>query len=245
MKFIQFETHKEASLYVAAELFKEIQFNPCPLLGLATGGTMELVYQQLVNLLKLNRTNISHLETFNLDEYFLLDHNDPHSYMSYMKKHFFDPMGINERQYHLPDNDDIDIEADNHAYDQMIHDKGPLHIQLLGIGENGHIGFNEPGASFSSGTRLVELSEQTIQANARFFEDAKEVPTKAVSMGIKTILSAERIILLALGDKKADIIGKLYTMTEPDEIIPASSLLRHENVEIIMDKEAAHKIKQM
>lgn len=245
MKFIQFESREDASLYVAAELFKVVHFNEHPLLGLATGGTMKEVYERLVALLKLNRTDVSQLETFNLDEYFMIDRDDPHSYVAYMKQHLFTPIGLPEEQFHLPDNDDKDIDEDNHAYDQAIQEKGPLHIQLLGIGENGHIGFNEPGTSFSSGTRLVELTKTTIEANARFFEHAEEVPSKAVSMGIKTILQAERIILLALGEKKADIIGRLYEMTSPDEAVPASSLMMHPHVEIVMDKQAAQKIRQM
>lgn len=245
MKFIQFEKREDASLYVAAELFKAVHFNEQPVLGLATGGTMEAVYEQLVALLKLNQTDVSQLETFNLDEYFMIDRKDPHSYMAYMKQHLFDPLQLDESQFHLPDNDDMNVDEDNHAYDQAIREKGPLHIQLLGIGENGHIGFNEPGTSFSSGTRLVQLTNNTIAANARFFEQADEVPSKAVSMGIKTILEADKIILLALGEKKAEIIGKLYDMKSPDEAVPASSLLMHANVEIVMDQKAAHKIKRM
>lgn len=244
MRFINLGSRQDASHYVAIEMFKEIHYNQCTLLGLATGGTMEDVYDKLVELLKLNHTDISCLETFNLDEYFMLDPNDPNSYMTYMKQHFFDKIGMQESQFHLPDNDEFDVEEDNEAYDRAIREKGPLHIQLLGIGENGHIGFNEPGAPFDSKTRLVDLTDTTIAANSRYFENQEDVPTKAISMGIDTILSAERIILLALGEKKAKIMAKLYEMTEPDEMIPASSLLKHKNVEFIMDDAAARLIER-
>ncbi len=244
MRFINLGSRQDASHYVAIEMFKEIHYNQCTLLGLATGGTMEDVYDKLVELLKLNHTDISCLETFNLDEYFMLDPNDPNSYMTYMKQHFFDKIGMQESQFHLPDNDEFDVEEDNEAYDRAIREKGPLHIQLLGIGENGHIGFNEPGAPFDSKTRLVDLTDTTIAANSRYFENQEDVPTKAISMGIDTILSAERIILLALGEKKAKIMAKLYEMNEPDEMIPASSLLKHKNVEFIMDDAAARLIER-
>ncbi len=244
MRFINLGSRQDASHYVAIEMFKEIHYNQCTLLGLATGGTMEDVYDKLVELLKLNHTDISCLETFNLDEYFMLDPNDPNSYMTYMKQHFFDKIGMQESQFHLPDNDEFDVEEDNEAYDRAIREKGPLHIQLLGIGENGHIGFNEPGAPFDSKTRLVDLTDTTIAANSRYFENQEDVPTKAISMGIDTILSAERIILLALGEKKAKIMAQLYKMTEPDEMIPASSLLKHKNVEFIMDDAAARLIER-
>ncbi|TDM02326.1 glucosamine-6-phosphate deaminase [Macrococcus carouselicus] len=239
MKFMNLGHRDHASRYVATEMFKEIHFNQCTLLGLATGGTMEEMYKELVYLLKVNRTDISCLETFNLDEYFNLDSNDPNSYMSYMKKHFFEPVGMNDSQFHLPDNDLTDVEEDNLRYDQAIREKGPLHIQLLGIGVNGHIGFNEPGTPFDSKTRVVELTEETIEANARFFKDKEDVPAKAVSMGIETILYSNRIIMLALGEKKAPIMAKLHQMTEPDIMIPASSLFSHSDVEIVMDDEAA------
>ncbi|TDM12805.1 glucosamine-6-phosphate deaminase [Macrococcus lamae] len=244
MRFINLGSRQDASHYVAIEMFKEIHYNKCTLLGLATGGTMKDVYLKLVELLQVNHTDISCLETFNLDEYFMLDKNDPNSYMTYMKQHLFDKIGMKESQFHLPDNDEIDVEEDNEAYDQAIREKGPLHIQLLGIGENGHIGFNEPGTPFNSKTRLVDLTETTIAANSRYFEDEEEVPTKAISMGIDTILSSERIILLALGEKKAEIMAKLYSMKAPDELIPASSLLTHKNVEIVMDNATARLIKR-
>ncbi|TDL98449.1 glucosamine-6-phosphate deaminase [Macrococcus brunensis] len=242
MKFMNLGSRENASRYVAVEMFKEIHFNECTLLGLATGGTMEEMYQELVELLKRHQTDISCLETFNLDEYFNLDISHPNSYMSYMKKHFFDPIGMQNSQFHLPDNDLFDVEEDNLRYDAAIRDKGPLHIQLLGIGVNGHIGFNEPGTPFDSKTRVVELSPETIEANARFFDKQDDVPVQAVSMGIETILYSNRILLLALGDKKADIMAKLYHMTEPDIAVPASSLLTHPNVEIIMDEAAAQYI---
>ncbi|GGB08252.1 glucosamine-6-phosphate deaminase [Macrococcus hajekii] len=242
MKFMNLGSRELASHYVAVELFKTIQFNGDPLLGLATGGTMEEMYEQLSSLINHHHTDISRLETFNLDEYFNIDANDPNSYRSYMKQQFFDKVGLTEAQYHLPDNDSVDVEADNMHYEAMIRQKGPFDIQLLGIGINGHIGFNEPGTPFDSQTRIVELTEETIEANARFFERKEDVPVQAVSMGIETIKYSNRIIMLALGKKKAPIMAKLYHMTESDIQVPASSLLDHPHVEVIMDAEAAHLI---
>lgn len=239
MKFMNLGTKAQASYYVATELFKEINFTEQPVLGLATGGTMEDMYGMLVDLLKKNNTDVSKIESFNLDEYLGLESSNDQSYASYMKQFFFTPVGMNESQYHLPDGTGEDVDEKAVAYDEAIHNAGPLTVQLLGIGENGHIGFNEPGTPFDSKTRIVDLTEETINANARFFDKKEDVPTQAVSMGISTINYSERVILLALGEKKADIMAKLYNMTESDETVPASSLLNHPNVEIVMDNEAA------
>lgn len=228
-----------AAQYVAIELFREIQRNPHTKLGLATGGTMQPVYAELVRLIKLNSIDLSHIQTFNLDEYFELDKQSPQSYLYYMKHHLFDHIDIKQNQYYFPDNDRENLDEDNKAYDELIMHEHPINLQLLGIGTNGHIGFNEPGTSFTSNTRMVDLSEETIRANARFFDAIGEVPKQAVTMGINTIMQSDRIILLATGAKKQPIIQQLFHMTQPDEEIPASVLLNHSNVLIVTDDEAS------
>lgn len=239
MEFINLGNASLAAQYVAIELFREIKRNPHTKLGLATGGTMEPVYAELVKLLKSNPVDLSLIQTFNLDEYFELDKQSPKSYLYYMKHHLFDHIDIKPEQYYFPDNDRENLDEDNKAYDELIMKEHPIHLQLLGIGTNGHIGFNEPGTPFTSNTRMVDLSEETIRANARFFDTIDEVPTQAVTMGINTIMQSDRIILLATGEKKQSIIRQLYDMTQPNEEIPASVLLNHPNVLIITDNEAS------
>ncbi|UTH16484.1 glucosamine-6-phosphate deaminase [Macrococcus epidermidis] len=239
MEFINLGNASLAAQYVAIELFREIKCNPHTKLGLATGGTMEPVYAELVRLLKSNPVDLSLIQTFNLDEYFELDKQSPKSYLYYMKHHLFDHIDIKPEQYYFPDNDRENLDEDNKAYDELIMKEHPIHLQLLGIGTNGHIGFNEPGTPFTSNTRMVDLSEETIRANARFFDTIDEVPTQAVTMGINTIMQSDRIILLATGEKKKSIIRQLYDMTQPNEAIPASVLLHHPNVLIITDNDAS------
>ncbi|MCH4985548.1 glucosamine-6-phosphate deaminase [Macrococcoides goetzii] len=239
MEFINLGNASLAAQYVAIELFREIKCNPHTKLGLATGGTMEPVYAELVRLLKSNPVDLSLIQTFNLDEYFELDKQSPKSYLYYMKHHLFDHIDIKPEQYYFPDNDRKNLDEDNKAYDELIMKEHPIHLQLLGIGTNGHIGFNEPGTPFTSNTRMVDLSEETIRANARFFDTIDEVPTQAVTMGINTIMQSDRIILLATGEKKKSIIRQLYDMTQPNEAIPASVLLHHPNVLIITDNDAS------
>lgn len=239
MDFINLGNASLAAQYVAIELFREIKRNPYTKLGLATGGTMEPVYAELVKLLKSNPVDLSHIQTFNLDEYFELDKQSPQSYLYYMKHHLFDHIDIKQEQYYFPDNDRENLAEDNKAYDELILKEHPINLQLLGIGTNGHIGFNEPGTPFNSGTRMVNLSQETIRANSRFFDTIDEVPTQAVTMGINTIMQSDRIILLATGEKKLPIIQQLYDMTQPNENIPASVLLNHANVLIVTDHGAS------
>lgn len=239
MEFVNLGDATLAAQYVAIEMFRTIQKQSEPKLGLATGGTMEPVYKSLVQLIEHNPIDLSALKTFNLDEYYGLDKDHPQSYLYFMKHHLFNHIDITENQYYFPDNNAVNLEADNQAYDQLVKSPDGVHLQILGIGTNGHIGFNEPGTPFDSNTRLVQLTDETIQANARFFNHVEEVPTRAVTMGIKTIMSAERIILLAVGKKKQPIIHELYHMETPDTDVPASVLLTHPDVLIVTDNEAA------
>lgn len=239
MEFINLGNAKLAAQYAAIELFRTIQSNPQSKLGLATGGTMEPVYAELVKLIQTNPIDLSDIQTFNLDEYYELDRESTQSYLYYMKHHLFDHIDIQPEQYYFPDNDAENLDADNKAYDTLIMQNHPINLQLLGIGTNGHIGFNEPGTPFDSNTRMVDLTQETIEANARFFDSIEEVPTKAVTMGISTIMNSNRILMLATGEKKQPIMKQLYEMQYPDETVPASVLLNHPNVLVVTDNAAS------
>ncbi|GAB1612029.1 MULTISPECIES: glucosamine-6-phosphate deaminase [Mammaliicoccus] len=238
MKFINLGTEKEACHYVANELLKQIITDNKSVLGLATGGTMVGVYEQLVNLIKINKLDLSNITTFNLDEYIGIDSDHPESYYTYMHDILFNHLSSwNEEKIHLPHGSANDLNSEVERYENLIDKEGPMDIQILGIGENGHIGFNEPGTSFDSLTSVVDLTESTIEANSRYFETKEEVPKQAISMGIQSILKAKRIILLAFGPKKAEAIQKLLS-GEITTDLPASALYNHPNVEIIVDNSA-------
>lgn len=233
-----FDTVDEVSHYTAQRLLDKIKALPSAVLGLATGSTMEPVYAQLIKCIQHAPLDLSRLTTFNLDEYIGLSAQHPQSYNYYMYQHLFNQLNIPAQNVHLPDGLTTDIEATCQAYSQAISNRGGLDLQLLGIGTNGHIGFNEPKTCFNSRTHVVELSEQTRIDNGRFFSDQTEVPTHAVTMGIQDILEAKEVILVATGKNKADIMAKLFN-SPIDEELPASALKKHNNLTIVLDREAA------
>lgn len=233
-----FDTVDEVSHYTAQRLLDKIKALPSAVLGLATGSTMEPVYAQLIQCIQHAPLDLSRLTTFNLDEYIGLSAQHPQSYNHYMYQHLFNQLNIPAQNVHLPDGLTTDIEATCQAYSQAISNRGGLDLQLLGIGTNGHIGFNEPKTCFNSRTHVVELSEQTRIDNGRFFSDQTEVPTHAVTMGIQDILEAKEVILVATGKNKADIMAKLFS-SPIDEELPASALKKHNNLTIVLDREAA------
>jgi len=239
LKIINLDSKNLASFYVACELFKQIQQYPHAKLGLATGGTMTDVYHYLVNLLIKNKVDVSQVETFNLDEYVGLKASHQQSYHTYMNKVLFEqyPHFV-KNHIHIPDGLSENLEAEAERYNNLLDERGPIDIQILGIGENGHIGFNEPGTDFNSKTHVVNLTESTIKANSRFFDNEKDVPRQAVSMGLASILKAKRIILLAFGPKKKEAISKLLN-EQVTEDVPATILHTHPNVEVYVDDEAA------
>lgn len=239
MKIINLGTKELASFYVACELFKQMDEYPNSNLGLATGGTMTNVYEHLVSLLKKNQLDVSKITTFNLDEYVGLEPEHNQSYHYYMNQILFNQYPyFNRQNIHIPNGDVSNLDEEVKRYNQIIKSEGPIDVQLLGIGENGHIGFNEPGTDFDSETHVVDLTESTIKANSRYFNHESEVPKQAVSMGLQSIIKAERIILLAFGEKKRQAINNL--LTQPiSEDIPSTILKTHANVEIYVDDAAA------
>ncbi|MBS4190323.1 glucosamine-6-phosphate deaminase [Bacillus sp. FJAT-49705] len=237
MKIIRTANYEEMSTKAAQFMLDRIQTNPELKLGLATGGTPKGVYKKLIEDHNQNNTTYKNILTFNLDEYIGIDSSNPNSYHFFMKEQLFDHIDIPSSQTYLPNGTTKDLLEECSRYEDLLNKVGGIDLQLLGIGENGHIGFNEPGTPFDSTTHLIELEENTRQANARFFDSIDEVPTHAITMGIASIMASKEILLLASGEAKAEAISKLIN-GEIDESFPASALKRHENVTIIADEEA-------
>lgn len=242
MKITNLGSSEYASFYVACELFKQMSQQPHSKLGLATGGTMIEVYKFLVSLLQKNQLDVSGIETFNLDEYVGLSATHEQSYHRYMNDILFNRYPHFTKSFiHIPNGAADNLMAETKRYEDLINQKGPLDIQILGIGENGHIGFNEPGTDMNSTTQVVDLTTSTINANSRYFDSESEVPKQAVSMGLASILKAKRIILLAFGEKKRAAIEQL-AKHEVNKDVPATILLAHPDVEIYVDDAAAPRL---
>lgn len=229
MKVIRVENQVEGAK-VALEILKEKLAQGAKTLGLATGSSPIEFYKQII----ASDLDLSELTSVNLDEYVGLSEDNPQSYRYFMNEQLFNKKPFKES--FLPNGVAEDVEAEVKRYNQVLADH-PVDLQILGIGTNGHIGFNEPGTSFDSTVHIVDLEQSTIQANARFFEKIEDVPTQAISMGIRNILDAKSIILFAYGASKAQAIARTVR-GEVTEAVPASALQGHEDVVIIADKEA-------
>ena len=235
MRILNLGDQQTASRYVAIELIKLLQDKPDAILGLATGASMTSVYPYFTDLLDLNHIDVSQVHTFNLDEYVGLDAHHEHSYHHYMHERLFDNYsGWNKAFIHIPNGAADNLESEALRYETLLQSVGQRDIQLLGIGQNGHIGFNEPGTPFDSHTRVVNLTTSTIQANSVHFSKLADVPKQAISMGLDNITRAKRIILLAFGDKKHDALQRLID-GHITEDLPASILHQHERVDVIVD----------
>jgi len=211
---------------------------PTTILGLPTGSTPQKMYGMLAEKCEKREITFKRVKTFNLDEYSGLSAEDQKSYHFFMKKNLFSKTDIDIKNTFFPN----DFKPDYQKYDKKIKESGGIDLQVLGIGRDGHIGFNEPGSKFSSKTRKIYLAKTTVEDNSRFFESKKDVPRKAVTMGISTIMGAKKIILLASGEKKSEAI--FNTIFGPVSTkVPASILQRHKNVIVILDKESAKKFK--
>jgi len=222
-----------------AKIFaKNIKEKPDIILGLATGGTPVGMYQELIRMHKEAGLDFSRVTSFNLDEYVGLSGGHSQSYRCFMDDNLFNHINIDKAKTHVPSGIAEDVPASCQKYEGDIKAQGGVDLQLLGIGSNGHIAFNEPGSPSDSRTREVRLREKTIKDNARFFENESEVPRKAVTMGIATILEAKKIVLLATGSNKAEVVAK--AIKNPATIdIPASFLQNHPGCVFIVDKEVA------
>ncbi|HTA29996.1 MAG TPA: glucosamine-6-phosphate deaminase [Candidatus Cybelea sp.] len=227
-----------ASLLVARLIARELKANPSLVLGLATGRTMEAVYRILVRLHREEHLDFSLCRTFNLDEYVGLDSQDERSYRYYMNRHLFSQVNLDQRNTHLPGGTAADLEAECRNYEEKIQRCGGIDLQLLGLGQAGHIGFNEPLSALRSRTRVKALSPVTIEQNAAFFGGAQNVPRRAITMGVGTILECRRCLLLATGRSKAEVIAK--AVEGPiTSMISATALQLHARCTVVVDEAAA------
>lgn len=213
-----------------------------PVVGLATGSSPIGTYEALAEMVRSGQLNVDNLTGFALDEYVGLDLAHPESYHSVIAAHVTGPLGLDPARVHVPNGAAADLAAACEAYDRAIVDAGGIDIQLLGIGANGHVGFNEPASSFASRTRKKTLAPQTREDNARFFASVDEVPVHCVTQGLGTILDARRLLLVAQGESKADAIAAMIEGPVAS-MCPASSLQLHRFATIVIDEAAASKLK--
>jgi glucosamine-6-phosphate deaminase len=229
---------QSAAALVARLIAKELSANPHLVLGLATGRTMESVYDRLVRMHRDEQLDFSLCRTFNLDEYVGLPPDHPASYRYYMNRHLFARVNIDPRNTHLPDGTAADLDAECHRYEHDIQRFGGIDLQLLGLGRAGHIGFNEPLSALRSRTRVKALTPTTIEQNASLFGATDQVPRRAITMGVGTILECRRCLLLATGAEKAGIIAR--AVEGPiTSMISATALQLHTRCTVVVDEAAA------
>jgi glucosamine-6-phosphate deaminase len=240
MQLMVVKNYQELSMEAAKFILCKIRRSPNMTLGLATGGTPKGAYENLVLDYQRNQTSYRDITTFNLDEYVGLDPTHPNSYRFYMDNHLFNFIDINKNNTYMPNGTVLELEEECARYDQFIKDNGGIDLQLLGIGKNGHIGFNEPGTTFESTTHVTKLTASTREANARYFKSVDQVPTHAITMGLGTIMNCKEILLLVAGKSKRAALTRLLN-GKVDNQFPASILIKHPDVTIIADEAAASK----
>jgi len=245
VKIYQVKDYKEMSRKAANIISAQIIIKPNCVLGLATGSTPIGVYQQLVEWYHKGDLDFSNVKTINLDEYKGVAPNNKQSYHYFMNKNLFEKVNINKRNVNIPNGLEEDSSAECTRYNKIIHNLGGIDMQLLGIGHNGHIGFNEPEEVFEMGTHCVALAQSTIEANSRLFEKEEIIPKYAYTMGIKSIIQAKKILMIVSGKDKADILMKLLN-GPVTPAVPASILQLHNDLTIVADEAAlsAFKLKK-
>jgi glucosamine-6-phosphate deaminase len=226
-----------AALLIGAQLLHK----PDSVLGLATGSSPIPAYRELIRLYERGVLDFSHAVTFNLDEYCRLPVTNPCSYHYFMREQLFDHVNLLPEHTHVPDGNAPDMAAECARYDQAIADAGGIDLQVLGIGRNGHIGFNEPSDQFVYGCHVVKLTQSTIEANRRFFDSEEDVPREAVSLGVGSIMNADSVLLIATGQDKADAVHRAI-LEDIDPSTQASILRTHPNVIFLLDQAAASKL---
>ena len=235
MKIIHAKDYNDLSRKAANIISAQVILKPESVLGLATGSSPLGIYRQLIIWYEKGDLDFSATTAVNLDEYCNLPPDNPQSYHAFMRQNFFDHININPARVHIPNGMASDLETECRRYDQLIQSLGGIDLQLLGIGRNAHIGFNEPDSCFSKYTHKVALSESTIAANTRFFDREEDVPRQAISMGMQAITQARKILLIASGPDKADALCACCFVTPQ---VPASILQLHQDVTIIADEES-------
>ena len=241
MKIIVTKDYEDMSRKAANIISAQIITKPECVLGLATGSTPIGTYDQLVERYEKGDLDFSKVSSVNLDEYRGLDHDHDQSYYYFMHEHLFDRVNIDPANTNVPDGTEEDAEKECKRYEEVILSYGGIDLQLLGLGHNGHIGFNEPSDVFDKETHCVDLTESTIEANKRFFASADEVPRQAYTMGIGTIMKAKKILVVASGEDKAEIVAKAFCGEITPEV-PASILQFHPDVTVVVDEAAASKL---
>lgn len=241
MQIIHFNDWELLDAYAAQTIINKIQEKPNAVLGLATGSTPLGIYAKIIEAYRSKEVSFAQTTTVNLDEYVGLPAEHEQSYAYYMKQQLFSHIDIADDHYHLPNGLAENLKAECDRYDQLL-EQNPIDIQLLGLGHNGHIGFNEPDALLSAGTHAVQLKAATLEANARFFSSAAEVPKMALTMGVGSILKAHTIILVVRGADKAEIVEQALTGPITTDV-PASLLQTHPRVIVLLDREAGRKLK--
>lgn len=238
MQLIRVSSYEELSRKAADIISAQVILKPGCVLGLATGSTPVGTYRQLIERFRRGDLDFSRVTAFNLDEYLGISPEHPQSYHAFMQEQLFRHINICPRRCHVPEGCAEDPRAFARAYDQAIAEHGGIDLQLLGIGNNGHIGFNEPSGVFYKGTHVVDLTDSTIDANKRFFANREDVPKQAITLGTSGIMHAKKVILLAFGKGKAEAVRAMVT-GEIDPKCPASILQLHDDVTLLLDKEAA------
>lgn len=241
MRIIVCKNYDEMSQKAAQIIAGQINLKPNSVLGLATGSTPEGMYKELIKMYDNKMVDFSEVSSFNLDEYYQLPKESDQSYDYFMKEHLFNHVNVKRENIHIPNGMTENVEEECVNYDKKISAAGGIDVQVLGIGHNAHIGFNEPSLNFERGTNLVDLKESTIEANSRYFDSRDDVPKKALTMGIGTIVKSKKILLLASGEGKAEAIYKTVCGNVTPEI-PSSILQFHDDVVVIIDEAAASKL---
>ncbi|PYI57101.1 glucosamine-6-phosphate deaminase [Paenibacillus flagellatus] len=241
MNILTFRSNEELNEAGAGIITGLVQTNPRAVLGLATGGTPVGIYEEIVKTYRKGMVSFKSVTTFNLDEYVGIPEDHPESYHAYMNKHLFDHVDVSRERTHIPNGNAPELEQECARYNQLLDDAKQIDLQLLGLGHNGHIGFNEPDHALVSGTHIVELKDETRQANARFFNSIDEVPTHALTMGVGTILKAKMILLVVRGADKAEIVHRALKGPITTEC-PASLLQTHPHVVVLLDTESGRLI---
>ncbi|MDO5411749.1 MAG: glucosamine-6-phosphate deaminase [Lachnospiraceae bacterium] len=241
MRIIRAKDYADMSRKAANIIRAQVTMKPDSVLGLATGGSPEGIYKELVAAYNNGDVDFSEITSINLDEYKGMPRENEQSYWYFMHDHFFNHVNVRPQKINVPDGTNLNSEEECARYDQLIEAKGGIDLQLLGIGFDGHIGFNEPADTFTLGTHCVDLEESTIEANKRYFEKKEDVPRQAYTMGIKAIMQAKKVVMVVSGSGKADIVRQAFFGPVTPQV-PASILQMHPDFTLIGDEEAFSKI---
>lgn len=238
MRVIVCDNYEEMSSKAADIFAAKMVLNPECVLGLATGSTPIGMYNKLAEMNKAGKIDFSKVKTFNLDEYYPIKRDNDQSYYYFMWKNLFSHVNVRKEAVHVPNGEVADPEAECAAYDAAIEAAGGIDLQILGIGRNGHIGFNEPDETLYAATHVTGLTQSTWEANSGYFEDPKDMPMKALTMGLSAIMKAKKIVMVINGAAKAEAVKRMYNgMVGCDN--PGSFMLIHPDVTVLMDQEAA------